>query len=757
MTHPAFATLLTLVFAQAPAIPPPAWGPANAPGGTPADTSIAASPPRPSAPVSPRWVVPQMGRAIGNPAIAVTGVAARIEVEGRSSRTTLDIAVVNRSHRAEQAVLLVPVPSEAVVTSFAFEGPASEPTAKFIPSKDARRIYEQIVAQQRDPALLEWAGWNMLRSSVFPVAAGGTQRLQISWESLLETTGDRMDLVLPRSELPGSPPWSIEVRVLGDDVAAVYSPSHEVVTERLAGAKPIVRVTSRPSTPGPFRLSIVRTAVPSASVITYPDPASGGGYFLLLAAAPEPRGAHTLQREVTIVLDRSGSMAGAAFERAKAAVLRALEGLALGERANIIDFSNSVSRFSDGSVVIDDASRSRLREYVGALRESGGTNLHDALLEALRQPSPGDGFVSTVLLVTDGIPTIGKTKERDVRELVERGNSAQRRVFVVGLGTDINVPLLDRVSDMTRASSVYLAMEDDLGVHLSELSERLRGPVIADLSLAATDAGRVADLQPVRLPDLFRNGSLVVLGHYRGEAPFRLALDGRAVEGPRKLFVEVDPRQASTANAFVPRLWASRRIAQLVDEVRQQGLDGAEVSFDEPRLRELVGEIVRLSTTWGVLTEYTSMLALEGSNMGDWRALENGCRAALAGRAVPERVGPAAVSQGDNWNRQKWESAQSATRSYVAPGSVPVQARTMNQCNDRTFYKVGQTWADAQLAGEAEVKIDEEIAWGTPRHQQVLWELVDEGRQSAMAMDGEILLKHRGRTLRIQNEQPTAP
>jgi len=716
--------------------------------------SAGAAPPH-AASSAPAWIVPQVGRAIGRPAIEVTQVAAQCDIRGRVATTTLDIAVVNRSGRPEQAMLLVPVPSDAIVTGFAFEGPASEPTAKLLPKDEARRIYDQIVARERDPALLEWAGWNLLRSSVFPVPAGGTQRMRISWENLLIGSGDRLDYTLPRSDLVGGAPWTIEVTIHGRDVAAAYSPSHEILTERPLGAGGApgesLRVRANARAAGSFRLSIVRTSTPSVSVMTYPDPASGGGFFLLLAAAPDAAGTLELSREVTIVLDRSGSLSGAPFERAKAAVLRVLDDLGPADRANVIDFSNSVAKFDAASTALDAAARSRLREYVASLRSGGGTNIHDALLEGLRQPRPADGIVSTILFVTDGVPTIGRTSERDIRALVEQGNAASRRIFAIGLGNDLNAPMLDRIADMTRANATYLAMDDDLPAKIGEVAARLRGPMLAELSLQATDQGRIADLQPSRLPDLFRAGTLVVLGHYRGEAPFTLSLEGRGTGGMQRLAVEVDPRQASTANAFVPRLWASRRIAQLVDEVRQLGLDGATVNWSDPRMRELVGEIVRLSTTWGVLTEYTSMLALEGSNLGDLRALERACTDALQHRAVQQRVGAAAVSQSENFNRQKWDGNVAASRQFVAPGGAQVEASAMNQCADRTFYKSGPAWADASLAGR-ELRVDEEIAWGSDRHRELLWELVDEGRQSAIAMEGEILILHRGRTLLVRND-----
>lgn len=696
-----------------------------------------------------------MGRAIGQPAIAITEVRALVVINDRVATTTLDISVVNRAGRAEQAVILLPVPSDAVVTGFAFEGPASEPTAKLLARDEARRMYDQIVARERDPALLEWAGWNLVRSSVFPVAAGGTQRVRISWETLLTGSGDRLDYTLPRSDLGGGPPWTIETVVQWRDVAAAYSPSHEIVTERVPTTRESsqhLRIRTNAKSPGAFRLSIVRSSTPSVSVMTYPDPASGGGYFLLLAAAPESATTKELSREVTIVLDRSGSMAGDSFERAKASALAIVDGLGAADRANIIDFSSSVARFGEAPVVLDAAARSRLREYIASLRPGGGTNIHDSLLEALRQPASGGDAVSTVLFVTDGIPTIGRTKERDIRELVEKGNAANRRIFSVGLGNDVNVPLLDRIADMTRASATYLAMDDDLTAKIGEVAERLRGPVLVDLALAATDAGRIADCQPSRLPDLFRAGSLVVLGHYRGERPFTLSLEGRGSAGVHRLAVEVDPAKASTSNAFVPRLWASRRIAQMVDEIRQLGLDGAVVAWNDPRVRELVGEIVRLSSAWGVLTEYTSMLALEGSNFNDVETLRRGCQAALQNRAVETRVGAAAVNQGGNYNRQKWEGNVAASRQYTAPSGAQVESQSMNQCRDKTFYKQGEAWTDASLLGQ-QVNVDEEVVWGSPRHRQILWELVDQGRQSAMAMDGEILLQHQGKTIRVCNNR----
>ena len=85
----------------------------------------------------------------------------------------------------------------------------------------------------------------------------------------------------------------------------------------------------------------------------------------------------------------------------------------------------------------------------------------------------------------------------------------------------------------------------------------------------------------------------------------------------------------------------------------------------------------------------------------------------------------------------------------MAPGGAVQNAQAMNQCADKTFYRTSTGWADAALAGR-ELRIDEETAFGSTRHQQLVWELAAEGRQSALAMDGDIVLRHHGRTILVR-------
>src|SRR6516225_8080343 len=151
----------------------------------------------------------------------------------------------------------------------------------------------------------------------------------------------------------------------------------------------------------------------------------------------------------------------------------------------------------------------------------GGTNIHDALLEALRQP-PAPGALPIVLFMTDGLPTVGQTSEAAIRELALKGNPHQRRVFTFGVGVDVNTPLLEKVAYESRATTTFVLPGEDVEVKVAGVFQRLKGPMLADptLTIGETNARRRArELIPGRIPDLFEGDQIVVLGQYVGDQP----------------------------------------------------------------------------------------------------------------------------------------------------------------------------------------------------------------------------------------------
>ena len=750
------------------------------------------------------WISPQHRPVmpIGHPGgIELTAVAVDVTVHGRAATTEMTLTVSNTGSRPAEGVLLVPVPTGAVVGAFSYDGEGIEPTATILAAHEARRIYDDIVHRAQDPALLEFAGWNLLRSSVFPVPAGATQEVRISWDQMLDVDGDRIDFSLPRSEAVDETPWTVTVHMTdADAIGAIYSPSHDIVIDRPVDGD--ISVTSAVTGTMPFLLSWLKQGDDAAAtVFTYPDPTIGGGYFLLLMGVPEGTDdTPPMPREVTMVLDRSGSMSGEKMRQARAAAMQVIAALGLDEAFNIIDYATTVESFAPSAVAVSEQSRRDAEAYLAALRPNGGTNIHDALLEAIRQPA-SDGRRSIVLFMTDGLPTVGRTSERAIRDMVEAGNMNNRRIFTFGVGSDVNAPLLDRVASITRATSAYVLPGEDVEVKVASVFERLAGPVCSNLKLTTTSTDGetstqlVHDLMPLALPDLFEGEDLMLLGKYRGKAPVRFVLNGELHRKPHVFDFTFDlDTVATTRNGFVPRLWAGQRIAWLIDEVRQRGAGSSmapssatEDLLRDPVTAELVEEIVRLSIEHGILTEYTAFLATDGTPTrlgalgrdittpglfgmpegatyaglemrrdvaGDDLAmyytsptldrLEEACAIELDSKAVKLRAGQGAVSQSLSLGEQaQWRNIASMNQWYGADFGRQNAQHAVKQCNDKTFLRGGNVWIEsALLAGDGEsIEPDEIVSFGTDAWNDVVAELIDSGRAAVLALRGPVLLE----------------
>ena len=605
---------------------------------------------------------------------------------------------------------------------------------------------------------------------MFPVEPGGTQRIRLTYEHILEGDGDRIDYVLPRSEsLEQVAPWEITVDIQSKSpISMVYSPSHDLVEDRREANRLRVSVAeSSRSDPGAFRLSyLIERGGVTASLFAYPDPKVGGGYFLLLAGLPAKISDAdiAIRREVTLVLDRSGSMAGGKLDQVRDAALQIIEGLADGEAFNIIDYSNAASPFAKRPVIKDSGSVERARKYLASIRPNGGTNIHDALLEALKQ-EPIEGHLPIVLFLTDGLPTVSKTSEIAIREMVDAGNVHHRRVFTFGVGADVNVPLLDRLAEITRATSTFVLPDEDVELKVAQTFRRLYGPVLADVDLRTLDAGgtestqMLRELIPNELPDVFEGDQIILLGQYREDEPITFEISGNYLGQERQFSFTFDFDNATTRNAFVPRLWAARRIAYLIDQIRQAGaiastqpIPADHSILDDPKYKEIVDEIVRLSTEFGILSEYTSFLAIEGTDLSNWNDLITACSFELDTKAIRTRAGLAAVNQGFNVVEAKGQKKLKYDNRYWNAQMEQVAINNVQQINDCAFFKRGEQWIDAKLvSNQEEIEPDRVIEFGSAEHVQMLDELIRENRQGCLSLRGEILLQHDAEVVLVRN------
>ncbi|MHC4629506.1 MAG: VIT domain-containing protein, partial [Planctomycetota bacterium] len=660
-------------------------------------------------------------------AVEITGISVLIDVLESTATTSIEIRLQNTSNRRQEAELIVPVPDGAVVRGFAYDGPDGEITAKVLPKDEARRIYQQLVSKIRDPALVEFIGYNLVRSSVFPVEARGKQKVRLTYEHLLEVDGNRVDYVLPRTEsLQYAVPWKVTANIRAKrPISTVYSSSHKLETERVSSHHLVVKIADEAvKEPGPFRFSyLTEDDGVTASMFAYPDNKVGGGYFLLLAGLPAEAtaGAQAIKREVTLVIDRSGSMRNEKIEQVKEAALQIIAGLGEGEAFNIIIYNNTVQLFSKNSVLKTKENEAAARAYIQGITATGGTNIHDALAEALGQ-EPREGMLPIVLFLTDGLPTVGQTSELAIRNLVTRANPHNRRVFTFGVGVDVNAPLLEKMARESRAKAEFVLPKEDVEVKIGRVFKRLTGPVLADVKLEVLEKGgrpaigRTRDIIPQQVPDLFEGDQLVLLGQYVGSEAITFKISGNYLGRKRKFRFAFEFDKADVRNGFVPRLWASRKIAQLIDIVRQMGADPA-------------------------TSKYTAFLAREGTDLGNRPELLREAETMLESRAMRSRSGLGAVTQSLNIQPQLQQKSLNYGNVYFNDKMERVSFTTVQQINDRVFYRRGNRWVESILVdNETQVTPARVIEFGSEEFIELAQRLAKTNRQGSIALGGDVLL-----------------
>lgn len=340
------------------------------------------------------------------------------------------------------------------------------------------------------------------------------------------------------------------------------------------------------------------------NLLTYRNSPDDGYYVLLASPGMEMKNAKIQPKDICLVLDTSGSMAGKKMEQAKKALAFCLANLNADDRFDIIRFSTEADDFFEALKPANKDNIAKAQTYVESLKPIGGTTIDEALQKAIKLGqgrSDKDKRPCSIIFLTDGQPTIGETGEDAILGNVKKANTDGARIFSFGIGTELNTHLLDRLAEATKSVSQYVIPTEDIEVKLSNFYTKIKDPVLSNVLLSFTGGDvRTSQTYPNTMPDLFKGEMLVAFGRYSGKGPAAVKITGM-LNGEKKEFVtDVNFSENDTKNEFIPRLWATRRVGWLLDEIRKNG-----------ETAELKDEVVRLARQHGIVTPYTAYLILE--------------------------------------------------------------------------------------------------------------------------------------------------
>ena len=621
-----------------------------------------------------------------------------VSIDARVRDQVAEVQVAQTFHNPGsteiEAEYLFPLPDDAGVQNLVLMVDGREMPGRLLPKDEARRIYEEIVRTKRDPALLEYMGRGLFRTSVFPIPPGADRKVTLRYTQLCKRDRDVVEFVYPlATQKHSSKPiqkLALDLRIEGrDPIKSVYSPSYDVAVSR-PGEREVKATLERrdflPSTDFRLVYTLAEGSL-GATVLSYRPSPSDDGYFLLLAS-PEVKqaDARPLPKTVLFVLDRSGSMAGKKLDQAKNALQFVLNNLRDDDTFNIIAYDDRVEPFKPELQRYSSASRAEAERFVANIREGGSTNIDGALKAALAMISD-DTRPNYVLFLTDGLPTASETNELKIADNARIANKYHAQVFSFGVGFDVNARLLDRLSGGNGGTSEYVRPDEDIEKHVGAFYAKMTRPAFAGISieLAGTDVNRT---YPRDVPDLFEGGQLVWVGRYRQSGRATVRLSGK-VGGERRSFefpAELAGAGPGTGHDFVEKLWAVRRVGFIIDQIDLNGPN-----------KELTDELVALSTRYGLLTPYTSFLADERTNLH--ASAENR-------RLATENLSELSVVQGEAGTSQraakqlynKADRAEDAKYAF-APAQQAGQPPGMSGMGGRTLSRGSAKAASAPNPG----------------------------------------------------------
>lgn len=535
-------------------------------------------------------------------------VSHRVEakVVERGAVTTVTQEFQNNTDRQLEATYLFPLPKGAAIDEFALWMNGKRETGKVMERQQARAIYESIVRRARDPGLIEYVDSEMFEARVFPIPPRGKQKIELKYSHVVDYEGGLARYVYPmktdQRATQTLQDFTLTVRI--ESRAAIknfYSPTHKMATS-VRGKGAVASIEKNAFSLGDD-LSLywqVNDEDVGVSVLSFQE-GDEPGYFMLLASPKDGfRDNEIIGKRVAFVVDTSGSMEGDKMEATKRALDQCLSKLGEDDLFSIVTFGGYAEAWKDKMVSASKANVEAARAHVRKLEPLGGTNIDEALRLGFSTASGSDKAPLMMVFMTDGRPTVGDTDVQHLLALADKERGARSaRLFVLGVGEDLNAVLLDKMSSANGGSALYLKGNAALEPEVAAFYDKISHPVLADLKLDISGVTTYG-AHPRALGDLFKGQQLVVVGRYRNPGKARIKLSGSSPKGTRAFELEATFLGNSTEHSFIPRIWAQRQVGMLLDEIRTKG--------ESPGLVE---EVTQLATRFGIVTPYTSYLVLE--------------------------------------------------------------------------------------------------------------------------------------------------
>ena len=691
--------------------------------------------------------------------LPVKSIKIDTRISSQVATTHVEQVFRNDTNFTLEGTYFFPIPEAASISEFAIWEGNQRLVGEVRTREEARRIYDEIVRRQRDPGLLEYAGKDLFQASIFPIPPRSDKKLEITYTQVVRAEGGTVSYRYPlgtgrQATQIGTVAGRVEVESR-EPLRNVYSPTHAIDVKRHNDRRSLVSFENKSGQePQDFQLFYTISKEDfGLTLLTHREPGKDGYFLLMISPKDDWTDQEYSAKDVVFVVDTSGSMAQEGkMEKARSALLYGVSILRPQDRFNVISFAGEEHLMETGLIAADEKGRQRGAAFVKALKPVGGTNINQSLLASLRQFSDADRDRPKILVfMTDGLPTVDETNVNRIVDNVRKASKSGVRLFTFGVGYDVNTTLLDKLAAENGGVADYVEPKEDLEVKVSNFFTKVNYPVLTDLQIDM--GGARTDLTyPRGIPDLFRGSQVTLIGRYSNASSLdavSLRLTGKSSGQSRTYtYDKLSFPLRTDANEYLPRLWATRRVGWLMEQVRSNG-----------EQKELRDEIVDLGTRYGIVTPYTSYLALEEGAVSTNIAPPPGAATGAGNlrRAMtirPPKEAPAnlpSLSTATTGADAVQLSRQSRAQQEMAILKDNNRSDAVRRAAGKTFYLIDDVWTDSEFKSDSGLP-ETVISFGSDEYFALLKQHPKLGSYFSLAE--RVVVVFEGRVYRVNATAP---
>lgn len=513
-------------------------------------------------------------RAIGAEQVVLESVSAKGRVSGLFLELTVEQRYRNPSETNIEAVYTFPLPWGAVLMSLEFDINGKTLSGVVVPRAVGEARYEKAVDQGDTAVLLERAADGLYTANVGNLMAGESAVVRYRYAQLLRFEKGQVRLTVPTVIAPrygaaekaglaphqvpdtsmfAEYPFSISITLAGELAnGSIACPSHSVAIRRVPEGVE-AHLAKKGFLDHDFVLAISGVQGRGFGAVAQDD----DGFMALASFCPAfPKASEPERRNVKILVDCSGSMAGSSIEAAKRALHAILSMLESRDRFSLSRFGSTVQHLDRELQPVNDATIGAAgRRVMGLNADMGGTEMAGAISSTLKL---GEGTRADILLVTDG-------EVWAADEVMQAARASGQRIFAVGIGHAPAESLLRRLGEETGGACEFVAPSEDVEGAITRMFLRIAQEPASQVRVAWPNAVEW-EVPPGQA--IFDGETLHVFARFAarpsGEARLSFVLQGgKSVESAAVLGAP------GSAGSDLPRLAAAKRIPLLAtDEQR---------------------------------------------------------------------------------------------------------------------------------------------------------------------------------------------